>query len=336
MRRFFQLVLLLIVLAGGWLAYALLAPVPISGSHDVLLRPGWSARRIAAELKSAGVIRSSDAFLLMHAVRMKPLKAGEYLFDHPQNEKEIYDRLARGDIYFHTVVIPEGFTMFDVATAVESAGLGSASDFLAVARDPTLVRDLDVQAQSLEGYLFPDTYRFTRTQSMHDIAATMVRRFRQEAHEIGLLIVTANNLEERRDPAFLHRVVTMASIVEKETAAPDERATVAAVYYNRLMRRMPLQADPSVIYAALLAGRYDGTIHVSDLQRESPYNTYRVSGLPPGPIANPGRASLQGALHPANTDFLFFVSDAQGHHRFARTMAEHERNVAAYRRATNH
>ena len=335
MRRFFKLVLLLLIIAGGLLAYALLVPVQITGNRDVLLRPGWSARRIAAELKNAGVIRSADAFLLLHAARMKPLKAGEYLFDHPQSATEIYDRLARGDIYFHTVVIPEGYTIFDVATTVESAGLGSANEFLTAARDPALVRDLDQQAETLEGYLFPDTYRFTRTQSMHDIAGIMVRRFRQEAHEIGLITVTATDAEARRDPAYLHRVVTMASIVEKETAAPEERPTVAAVYYNRLTRRMPLQADPSVIYAALLAGRYDGAIHVSDLQRDSPYNTYRVAGMPPGPIANPGRASLQAAMHPSDTDFLFFVSDAQGHHRFARNIAEHERNVAAYRRATN-
>src|SRR5215471_16356242 len=178
MRRFFKFILLLLVIAAALLGYALLVPAPISGTQTVLLKPGWSARRIAAELKNAGIIRSSNAFLLLHTVRMKPLKAGEYLFDHPQNELEVYDRLARGDIFFHTVVIPEGFTMFDVASAVESAGLGPGAEFLTEARsDTALVRDLDPEAQSLEGYLFPDTYHFTRTQSMRDIAATMVRRF---------------------------------------------------------------------------------------------------------------------------------------------------------------
>src|SRR5215471_7692714 len=145
MRRFFKFILLLLVIAAALLGYALLVPAPISGTQTVLLKPGWSARRIAAELKNAGMIRSSNAFLLLHTVRMKPLKAGEYLFDHPQNELEVYDRLARGDIFFHTVVIPEGFTMFDVAAAVESAGLGSSAEFLGVVRDTALVRDLDPQ-----------------------------------------------------------------------------------------------------------------------------------------------------------------------------------------------
>ena len=337
MRRLLRFLLLVLLIAGAALAYALLVPVQVSGSQTLLLRPGWSARRIAAELKNAGVIRSRYAFLLLHATRMKPLKAGEYLFDHPQTAVDVYNRLERGDIYFHTVIIPEGQTMFDIAATVEAAGLGPRADFLAAAGgDTVLIKDIDPAAQSLEGYLFPDTYRFTRTQSMHDIAATMVRRFRQEAHVLGLIQpVDSPGLEDRRDPSYVHRVVTMASIVEKETAAPEERPTVAGVYFNRLQRRMPLQADPSVIYAAQLAGHYDGSIHQSDLQRESPYNTYRFPGLPPGPIANPGRASLQAAIHPANSDFLFFVSDAQGHHRFAKTAAEHERNVVAYRRALN-
>jgi UPF0755 protein len=154
---------------------------------------------------------------------------------------------------------------------------------------------------------------------MHDMVSAMVHRFRQAANAIGLL-------------SDFHRIVTMASIVEKETAAPEERARVASVYYNRLQRRIALGADPSVIYAALLAGRYQGAIHQSDLQYDSPYNTYKYPGLPPGPIANPGRASLEAALHPDNTDFLFFVSDGNGHHRFARTLEEHSRNVVAYRR----
>jgi UPF0755 protein len=183
-----------------------------------------------------------------------------------------------------------------------------------------LVRDLDPQAPSLEGYLFPDTYHFTRTQSMHDIAAAMVHRFRQTAREVGLA----------RD---FHDVVTMASIVEKETGAPEERARVAGVFNNRLEKNMVLATDPSVIYAALLNNRYRGTIYQSDLHFDSAYNTYRYPGLPPGPISNPGKASLEAALHPESTDYLYFVSDNQGHHKFSRTEAEHARNVAAYRRA---
>ena len=203
---------------------------------------------------------------------------------------------------------------------MEEAGLGTQEEFLKAARDASLVRDLDPQAPSLEGYLFPDTYHFTRTQSQHDMAAAMVRRFRQASREMGL---TQN----------IHNVVTMASIVEKETGAPEERPEVASVFYNRLQRHMVLATDPSVIYAALLNHRYSGVIHQSDLHFDSPYNTYRVAGLPPGPISNPGRASLAAAMHPAQTSYLYFVSDNQGHHRFAQTDAEHAVNVQAYRRA---
>ncbi len=261
---------------------------------------------------------------MLHYVKgVATLKAGEYKFDQPATALEVRDRLIRGDVYARTVVVPEGFNIYDIAAAVEQAGLGPAADFIMAAQgDLFLLRDIDPSAKSLEGYLFPDTYEFTRIDSAHDIAAAMVRRFRQEAQKIGLL-----------GNADMHRIVTMASIVEKETAAPAERPRVASVYYNRLDRNMVLAADPSVIYAALLAGRYRGTIYESDLQFDSPYNTYKYPGLPPGPIANPGVASLQAAMHPAQTDFLFFVSDNNGHHRFARDSEEHARNVAAYRKA---
>lgn len=320
------------VAAGLWLAYGLLIPTAPKDTTYVLLRPGWSTRHIAAELKNAGAIRDVNAFLLWHYIgRPRSLKAGEYKFDHPATALAVHQRLVSGDIFKHTVVVPEGFNMFDIAQAVETAGLGSRDEFLKVARtNLALVADIDPQATSLEGYLFPDTYQFTRTQSMGDIAATMVRRFKQEARSLGLL-----NLANSQDPHALNvrRVVTMASIVEKETAAPDERPMVAGVYYNRLSHNMALNADPSVIYAALLAGQYTGVITRADLQMDSPYNTYKFPGLPPGPIGNPGRASLQAAMHPAETAFLYFVSDNNGHHRFARTLDEHSRNVAAYRRA---
>jgi peptidoglycan lytic transglycosylase G len=318
----FRIIVIALVLAAAWLAYGLLLPAGPSQQALVQLKPGSSAHRIAAELRSAGIIRSQSAFLLWHYLHgRKPLKAGEYAFDHRAPVREVYDRIVRGDIFFHTVVVPEGYNMFDIAGAMEEAGLGKRDDFLKVVRtDTALVRDLDPQAPSLEGYLFPDTYHFTRTQSLHDMAATMVRRFRQAAREAGL-------------NQNVHNVVTMASIVEKETGAPEERPEVASVFYNRLEKNMVLATDPSVIYAALLNGRYNGVIHQSDLHFDSPYNTYRVAGLPPGPISNPGVASLQAALHPAQTSYLYFVSDNQGHHRFARTDAEHAQNVQAYRRA---
>lgn len=321
LKSLFKLILLLVFAAAGFLAYGLLLPAGPSAERFILLRPGSSARKIARQLKAEGLIRSEWAFLALHAWNVDSLKAGEYRFDRPANALQVYDRVARGDIFVHTVTIPEGFNIFDIAAAMEAAGLGTREEFLKVARDKALVSDLDPQAQSLEGYLFPDTYEFTRTQTLAEMAAAMVRRFRQEAAALGLT-------------SGYHAIVTMASIIEKETAAAEERPIVASVYYNRLQRNIVLAADPSVAYAALLAGRYDGVIHQSDLQFDSPYNTYKYAGLPPGPIANPGRAALQAALHPAATGYLYFVSNAQGRHRFARDAAEHGRNVAAYRKAS--
>jgi UPF0755 protein len=323
-RTFFKLVAALVLAFAIWFAWAGLLPVKPEQAKFVLLRPGWSTRHIAQALQREGVIRSSAAFLMVqYAEGVKTLKAGEYKFEDSASALEVWRRLVRGDVYARTVVVPEGYNIYDIATVVEQAGLGSAADFITVAQGDTfLVRDLDPDAKTLEGYLFPDTYQFTRIDSVHDIAAAMVRRFRQEAQRIGLL-----------GKPEMHRIVTMASIVEKETAVSEERPLVASVYYNRLAKSMTLAADPSVIYAALLAGRYRGTIYQSDLQFESPYNTYKYAGLPPGPIANPGVASLEAALHPAHSDFLYFVSDNNGHHRFARSPEEHARNVASYRRA---
>lgn len=322
LRFLFRALIVLILVTAALLAYALLASAGPENEKLVRLMPGSSARHIARDLENAGIIRSRYAFLFWHYMRGRaPLKAGEYAFDHPARVREVYERISHGDIYVHILVIPEGFNIFDIAAALEEAGLGQRDDFLKVARTETaLVRDMDPQAQSLEGYLFPDTYRFTRTQSMRDIAAAMVHRFRQAAHDVGL----SQNF---------HDIVTMASIVEKETNVAEERPEVASVFYNRLDKNMVLATDPTVIYAALLNNRYRGTIYQSDLRFESPYNTYRNAGLPPGPISNPGKASLQAAMHPAHTEYLYFVSDNQGHHRFSSTEAEHARNVAAYRRA---
>jgi UPF0755 protein len=327
LRKFLTLVLLTVLAVGGWLAWALMTPVTPEGQKFVMLRPGYSTRRIATELEAAGVIRSRLGFILWHRIhRKQSLKAGEYLFDKKARTLDVYNRLVRGDIYVHTVVIPEGFTMFDIAQAVQDAGLGSSQEFLAVAQSNTgLISDLAPDAKTLEGYLFPNTYEFTRTQSMKDIAAAMVKQFRQVAEQLGLNPSGQN--------ADVQKTVTMASIIEKETAVPEERSVVASVYYNRLARNIALQADPSVIYAELLNGNYAGALHHSDMQFQSAYNTYTHPGLPPGPIGNPGRNSLEAALHPAQTDYYYFVSDGNGHHRFSRSLEEHNQNVAKLRQA---
>jgi len=328
MRKAVLFTLAVLLAVAGWLAYGLLVPVAPAGQKFVLLRPGYSTRRIARELKAAGVIRSRHAFVLWHSLHRHPsLKAGEYKFDHAANVIAVHQRVAGGDVYVHTVVIPEGFNMFDIAKALEDAGLGPAQDFLKVATtDTALISDLAPHATSLEGYLFPNTYEFTRTQSMHDMAAEMVKQFREVAAQIGL-----GKNAEGSDPD-VPRDVTLASIIEKETAVPEERPEVASVYDNRMASRIPLQADPCVIYAELLKGTYAGALHHNDMQFDSDYNTYRHAGLPPGPIANPGKSSLLAAMHPAQTRFYYFVSDGNGHHRFATTLEEHNKNVAALRR----
>jgi UPF0755 protein len=326
LRTVFKLLLALALAVGSWAAFAVYTPVVPPANTSLLLHSGYSTRKIASELKKAGVIRSELAFRLWHVAHPKPsLKAGEYRFERAATLPLVYGRIARGDIYFHVVTIPEGYTMFDIAKAMEDAGLGSAADFVHVAETQTqLISDLDPAAKSLEGFLFPNTYEFTRTQSLDEMAATMVHQFRQVAHEIGLNAGASSDV---------HRIVTMASIVEKETAAPEERPRVASVYYNRLAHNIALDADPSVIYAEELAGTYQGSLHHADMAVNSPYNTYRFPGLPPGPIGNPGRSALEAAVHPESTNFYYFVADGNGHHRFARSLDEHNRNVAAYRRA---
>ena len=351
-RKILWLILIGTLGAAGWFAWAVLTPAEPSAQTFVMLHPGYSTRRIAAELKAAGVIRSEEAFVLWHYVhRKRSLKAGEYVFDKPANIIDIQKRLRRGDVYFHTVVVPEGFTMFDIARAIEAAGLGPASDFLKEAQSDTpLIADIAPQARSLEGYLFPDTYEFSRMMTMHDMAAAMVKQFRQVAHQISLISAATDSRRPRLrvvadstgappasspdEPAkSVERTVIMASIVEKETSVAEERPLVASVYYNRLAKKIALDADPSIIYAELLAGTYQGALHHADMQFHSPYNTYRNAGLPPGPIGNPGRSALEAAMHPAQSDYYYFVADAQGHHRFARTMEEHNKNVVAYRKA---
>jgi UPF0755 protein len=338
-RTVFTLLLLAVLACGGWLAWTLLQPVTPAVQTFVLLHPGYSTRRIANELKSAGVIRSADAFVLWHYLRHKhSLKAGEYLFDKSATSIDVHKRLARGDVYFHTVVIPEGFNMFDIAQAIQNAGLGSSEEFLKVATtDTALIADLAPDAKTLEGYLFPNTYEFTRMQTMQEMAAAMVKQFRQVAREIGLTADVQNiSLQDNgTQKTNLQQTVILASIIEKETAAPEERPLVASVYYNRMAQHEALQADPSVIYAELLQGTYTGALHHADMRFDSGYNTYTHPGLPPGPIGNPGKVSLEAAMRPADTDYFYFVSNGNGHHRFAHSLEEHNRNVAAYRRVVN-
>ena len=322
MRRFLVVLLILVLLAGSFVYVDLMLPAGPPAETFVEVVPGMSSRAIGTLLAGHGIVRSRYAFDLWHRLHGSTLKAGEYRFEQPATLAAIYDRIVRGDVYTRTVTIPEGFNLFDIAQAVQDAQLGPKESFLAAAsQDVDLIADLDPGAKNLEGYLFPDTYRFQRRQTPTQMLTMMVKRFRQSSASIGL-------------QGDYHRVVTLASLVEKETPAAADRPLVASVLENRLAKDMPLMTDPTVIYAALLEKQYRGAIYQSDLKRDSAYNTYRHPGLPPGPICSPGVASLQAAMHPAESRFLYFVADASasGHSRFATTLEEHERNVSAYRR----
>jgi UPF0755 protein len=298
-----------------------------TGSVMLEFAPGTGAPDIADLLVARGVLAHRLPFLIRCWIGHKRshLKAGEYLFDRPLTPLDVYRKLTRGDVYLHTVVIPEGSDRFDIARILAERMAIDPEDFLPRTEQTSLIRDLDPNAPSLEGYLFPDTYRFPRRATAATIIATMVARFRH-------IIQTRFPEEIAAGPEALHAAVTLASLVEKETPDFLERPMVAGVFTRRLERGMPLQCDPTVIYSARLAQRPIGPIRASDVNFDSPFNTYRRAGLPPGPIASPGELSLRAAFQPADGDMLYFVSNNHGGHIFARTLAEHQHNVARYRR----
>jgi UPF0755 protein len=318
--RFLKLLLVVgIVGATAWWFFVLL-PFGPSSETFVDIAPGTGTVGIAKQLQQAGIVRSAVVFEAVKEWRGGSLKAGEYRFDHPATVEEVYARLQRGDVYTRTLVIPEGYNVFDIAQAVSAAGLGSSVEFLAAERAHTeLIARWSPEANSLEGYLFPDTYKFSRHATSVQMLSAMVKRFGQEAAGLGL------------SGADVARTVTMASLVEKEVAVDAERPEVASVFENRLAAGMPLQTDPTVIYASLLNGTWTGVIHQSELHLDSPYNTYVYAGLPPGPICNPGLAAIRAAMQPAKTDYLYFVAGTDGTTKFARSLDEHNTNVSAYR-----
>lgn len=296
-----------------------------AGSLMLEIAPGTSSYQIARILEERGVIENHWLFWLRHALnRGATLKAGEYLFDHPMRSADVYLKLVRGDVFLYTLTIPEGSDRFDMARIVERELRIDPQAFLHASENGAAIHDLDPHAETLEGYLFPETYYFPRDATAEQVVARMLGQFRH-------VLRTRIPPESRPSPEALREVMTLASLVEKETPADAERPVVAGVFKKRLKIGMALQCDPTVIYAAKLDGRPGGPIKQSDLKLDSPYNTYRHPGLPPGPIASPGEASIRAALQPAPTDFLYFVSDNQGGHLFSRTLAEHNRRVAGYR-----
>lgn len=329
-KRLALLILLIVLAAGGlawWTAQRLTTPYRAFAGEETFvdLPPGSSVTSIATALADAGVVR--DALTFRIAARLsgseRRLQAGEYRFAEPASAFAVVDRLARGDVFTHALTFPEGRNIREMAEIFGRSALGSAEDFLAAADHPELVANLDPGARSLEGYLFPDTYALPRNAGAEGTIRAMVARFEKTFDESLRQAAASAGMSVRE-------VVTLASIVEKETGADQERPIVAAVYRNRLKLGMPLQCDPTVIYALMLEGRWNGNLRRADLQMDSPYNTYRYPGLPPGPIASPGLASIQAVLHPADVTYLYFVSRNDGTHVFASTLREHNRNVAEW------
>ena len=321
-------VLLVVAGAAAWFGYTRVNR-PYRGYPEpekfVEIPTGLGTRAIGDRLVAAGIVRDPLTFrlALWRTGEARKLQAGEYRFDRPMTPVEVVGKIARGEVERILVTFPEGLTILEMAAIFEARELGPASDFVAASKNVALIAATDSGAADLEGYLFPDTYSVPRRTAASQLVRLMVERFGQVVTDQVRTEAAARDLSVRQ-------LVTLASLVEKETSRPEERPIVAAVYTNRLRTGMPLQCDPTVIYALQRAGRYDGNLRRDDLAVNSPYNTYRFPGLPPGPIGAPGRSSLEAAARPADADYLYFVSRNDGSHEFARTLAEHNRNVQKF------
>lgn len=319
---------MLLLAGGGWFFWQALQS-PYKGypepARRVEVRKGQRTATILRRLQSNGIIRDEYVPLIYMKLARSgdSLKAGVYEFMKPMSALEVIDKIVRGDVVLRTVTIREGLDRFAVAHLFAAEGLGKEAEWNKLTADPELIRDIAPQAESLEGYLFPDTYKFNPGTPAKVIVAAMVQNFRKNFGGEMAYITTGLDL---------HQTVTLASIVETEARLPQERPIVASVYLNRLRKHMLLGADPTVIYAMKLANRWNGNIRKDDLQIDSKYNTYRFPGLPPGPIANPGAASLRAAAAPATTEFLYFVAKHDGSHAFSTNIEEHNRNVELYQR----
>jgi UPF0755 protein len=354
--KYFLYLVLLVVLAAGcyaaWMWYSITQPYQDFAKEGVFVEipHGASPRFVGYLLQQGGVIRSKVAFEI-YARRhpRRTLRAGEYLFDHPMTGRDVFWKIAGGQIYEQPFTVREGETIFDIARDLQASKFMPAGDFLFAASDPSLIRDFAPEARTLEGFLFPATYELPRHPVASELTAQMVHKFKEEwsridaseangqtasdgqtvAKPTGPKDQDISNLES---PTARLRIVTLASLVERETPRPEERPMVAGVFTNRLRKGMRLQCDPTVIYGLERMGRYPVKLTGKDLTVDSPYNTYEHGGLPPGPIGNPGEASLRAALRPAETNFLYFVANTQGGHFFSSTLEEHNRNVLKYRR----
>lgn len=327
MKRFLFFLALVAALAAAWFHET---QWPARSAQDppqsLMVNPGDGVRDIGGQLRDLGLVRHPDVFRALVVFRgdTARLRAGEYELTGSMSLDDIVTKIVKGDVVRRAITFPEGSDLEAMARLAAARGLVMA-DFLKAAHDPAPIRDLDPEAKDLEGYLFPDTYDLTRRPDpATDMVARMVKRFREViAPELPRIQASGMTLRE---------VVTLASVVELETARPDERPRIAAVFRNRLRKRMPLQTDPTVIYALKKRGGYDGNIHRGDLDIDSPYNTYRFPGLPPGPIAAPGRDAIRAVLQPDDGKDLYFVSRNDGSHQFSDNLADHNRAVVQYQK----
>ncbi|MEP6916408.1 MAG: endolytic transglycosylase MltG, partial [Acidobacteriota bacterium] len=333
MKRFVGLMFVLLALAaaglGAWTYRGLNKQYKgyTEPEQYVEIPAGSGTATIGRRLADAGVVRDANTFRLALWLtgEGRRLQAGEYRFDRPMTVKEVIAKIARGDVFLRPITFREGLTIRQMAELYESKGFGAAAEFVAAARNPEPIRDLDPHAQDLEGYLFPDTYTLPRHSTAAQLIARMVAGFQKTLTPELRAEAAARGLS-------VHELVTLASIVEKETGKAEERPLVAAVYANRLKIGMGLQCDPTVIFALERAGRYAGNLTHENMQYDSPYNTYRYAGLPPGPIAAPGKAALDAAANPADVPHLYFVSRGDGSHAFASTLDEHNHNVFEFQK----
>mgnify|MGYP001089471974 CR=1 FL=1 len=326
-RRIFVaigLVFLMTVALVAGFGYYLVSPANEAGRDRVVLVPeGATLRQVASGLASKDVIRGKRLFLLWGRLTAsgREIKAGEYLLSSRMPPVEIMNVLRKGNVICHPLTIPEGYTAHQIAALLAEKHLLDAGSFQSVVFDPDSPKRYGLSAPSLEGFLYPDTYHFSRGLIASSVVQTMVRRFFE-------VIAPLREAIEQNSMA-LEQIVTIASLVEKETGRAEERPLIAGVFLNRLNRGMRLASDPTVIYGIK---EFDGNLTRNDLKDPTPYNTYVIRGLPPGPIANPGIEAIRAVLYPAETDYLYFVSKNDGTHHFSETLSEHNRAVTVYQK----
>ena len=326
-RALFAAVLLILLWASWFLFEFTTSPKRLPEIVTFEVNTGETAKDIARNLEEQGLIRADWAFILGYRLFYsgQSLKAGEYTIELPISTKNILLILTEGKVKLYPITIPEGLTRRETAQHLESALSIDSDEFLEASEEPELISDLDPKATNLEGYLFPETYSFPKSPNLLTIAVAMISQFRKVFDETWIMRAEAIGMTVRE-------IVILASLIEEEASLPDERSLISGVFHNRLRIGMKLDCDPTIIYVLKEEGRFDGRLRTKDLTLDTPYNTYLYGGLPPGPIANPGKDSLYAALYPAEVDYLYFVSKNDGSHHFSRSFREHQNAVNKYQR----